>query len=130
MTTNDPVTKKFVEHVQQVWYCDGCDVKMVSPNCVHVGLPPRIEISAFCADISQPPFNAVARLVNDADGVLAICDIHGGIVESTQHQIPWFAIFIILFVALLLGGRYVCGGIDECYEQLVFNPYSFNFTYP
>lgn len=119
---NDHETEAFVEHVRQVWYADGCDVISVASRVVHVGLPPRFDVSTFCADISYAPFNATARLEPDENGgMVAICTLHDGddSVSETQTRIGPTLMASVLAV-LLFGIREWCGGFDECFDAVFF----------
>ena len=115
-SSSDQITAKFVEHVQQVWYPDGCDVKSIATRLVHVGIPPKFDVSTFCADIAHPPFNATAVLTPDpGTGSIAVCTLHEEEVqEEGKSTMVWPTILMGGVAVGLFFVREWCGGFDAC----------------
>lgn len=115
-------TERFCEHIRSVWYSDGCDIKSSAPGEVHVGLPPRLDISTFCADIANEPFNAVALLQTTTSyGTIAVCmlDVEPNLVVPTPQSSRWITILMGVLSLLLFVLREWCGGsFDQCLETI------------
>lgn len=127
----DP-TARFAAHIRDTWYYAGCDVTSAAPGTVEVGLPPRFPVSAFCADISAPPFNATADILCFGDGgARAVCTLHNIQGEPPpppdrpNRCSPWIATSAIILAVVAVGARMAAGAgdiiacttVDECMRQ-------------
>ena len=122
------LTAQFADYVRDKWYYYGCDVTSEAPGKVVIGLPPEFPISAFCAGISNEPYNATADLLhrhNDSKTSQLLCTLNA--LPAQQPQPPetrgtwWRVACMLLFVATVIMATRVseittCGSLDECMQ--------------
>ena len=126
------LTAQFADYVRDKWYYYGCDVTSEAPGKVVIGLPPEFPISAFCAGISNEPYNATADLLHrhsDSKTSQLLCTLNA--LPAQQPQPPettgtwWRVVCMLLFVATIImatwahlatrvGEITTCGSLDEC----------------
>ena len=134
------LTAQFADYVRDKWYYYGCDVTSEAPGKVVIGLPPEFPISAFCAGISNEPFNATADLLHrpgDSKTSQLLCTLNALPAQQPQPPQPtgtwwwWVACMLLLVVTVIMialinlatrvGEMTTCGSLDECIRLFAAN---------
>lgn len=124
----DASTEALAAHIREHWYYEGCDVTCMAPKVVEVTHQDGFPVSAFCADLSQPPHNALVEITSSG----MTCRIVDADTDASERR-TWrwpsmVAAGVVALVALVGSSKLAavqdanCTTLDECWDRLGIGP--------